>query len=480
MPHRRPVIVICTAVLWTVLAFPTLARPGALEQRQPPRILLDLPLRAVEYQLQRLTNDELILVERNDADPRYRPVYVALLTRRNLPAQFRQEALAALTKMDKAGPTQVLLDTLAKIPAAEDLTADTVVGLLLAQPADALRQQRAAFVQAIEAAPSPAVLQGAYGALMTVDGQPDQAWQLAATREGHLRALLRSVRHLASADLRAALFAPVAALAGAAPDAAVRAEALGALGWTRRDAAAFDLLARAVITDTDPAARAAAVQSLRLIPRASWSEASIEPLARAIVGLVKDTPPGRRTEPAALDALVLGQSLAAALPAEAGRVVRRDLRGMGVQIVRVTTVPEQMIYDLNWFAVEAGRQVQIVLENTDAMQHNLLVGQPGSLREIGTAAATMPLPADPAVKPYVPESPLVLQATRLLNGGETDRLTFRAPQKPGEYPYLCTFPGHWVRMYGVMLVVENLEAWEAAPTVPADPMTNKPFASQRN
>ena len=31
-------------------------------------------------------------------------------------------------------------------------------------------------------------------------------------------------------------------------------------------------------------------------------------------------------------------------------------------------------------------------------------------------------------------------------------------------------------MYGVMLVVENLEAWEAKPTVPTDPVTDKPFA----
>jgi hypothetical protein len=28
-----------------------------------------------------------------------------------------------------------------------------------------------------------------------------------------------------------------------------------------------------------------------------------------------------------------------------------------------------------------------------------------------------------------------------------------------------------------MLVVENLEAWEAKPTVPTDPVTNKPFTS---
>jgi hypothetical protein len=34
-------------------------------------------------------------------------------------------------------------------------------------------------------------------------------------------------------------------------------------------------------------------------------------------------------------------------------------------------------------------------------------------------------------------------------------------------------------MYGVMLVVDNLEAWEAKPTAPTDPITKKPFPSQR-
>ena len=31
-------------------------------------------------------------------------------------------------------------------------------------------------------------------------------------------------------------------------------------------------------------------------------------------------------------------------------------------------------------------------------------------------------------------------------------LRFVAPTEPGEYPYLCTYPGHWVIMRGVMVV----------------------------
>lgn len=95
------------------------------------------------------------------------------------------------------------------------------------------------------------------------------------------------------------------------------------------------------------------------------------------------------------------------------------------------------------------------------------------------AASAMAPPTDPRVKAYVPDSPLVLHATRLLNWGETDRLNFTAPIEAGEYPFVCTFPGHWVRMYGVMLVVDDLEVWESRRTPPKDPMTNQPYPSQR-
>lgn len=92
----------------------------------------------------------------------------------------------------------------------------------------------------------------------------------------------------------------------------------------------------------------------------------------------------------------------------------------------------------------------------------------------------MSMPTDASVKPFVPNSPLVLHATNLLKEGETARLGFTAPKEPGEYIYVCTFPGHWVRMYGVMLVVNALDAYESKPTIPTDPMTKQPFASQRN
>lgn len=455
--------------------------PHAAHQEDAPRVLLDQSPKAIEYQLNRLTNDQLVRVERKDTDAKYRPVYLAILTRRGMARPARAEALAALVKLDRAGPVGILLHALSKVPAEDSPNAGALLEILFSQPPEALRQHREAFLESATEGARPSVLRAAYGGVMIADGAAGPAWQAATAHPGHLAELLNSIPYLGKADaLRAALFGPVAALLKDKGDATTRAAAALALPWTRRDGAAFDLLAREVLQTGQPEVRAAAIQSLQSIPESAWTASSVEPLATAIVAMMKDAAPERRLEPTMVEALQLGDTLAAALPEDKRRAVRRDLRSLGVQVVRIQAVPEQLIFDLKWFAVEAGKPVQVVLVNPDAMQHNLVVGQPGSVQEIGTKGAMVPLPTDPAVKPYVPDTPLVLFATRLLNGGETERLNFSAPAKPGEYVYLCTFPGHWVRMYGVMLVVESLEAWEAKPTVPTDPVTGKPFASQRN
>jgi azurin len=484
--RRRRLTILLSAAIGAAIASPFAAYTHGRDHQDPaaPRILLDQPLRAVEYQLGRLTDEELVLVDRKDEDPRYRPVYVALLTRKGLAPQFRDEAVAALVKMDKSSQSRVLLEALGKVPADDGLTAGKLMGMLFSQPAATLRQQRDSFAQTIEQAREPQVLRGAYGGLMIADGKPDAAWKAAGEHDGHMVELLRTLPYLPSAGanqgLGAQLFPSISTLAGETKDPAIRKAAIAALGWTRRDAATFDRLAREVMTSTDEEVRAAAIASLQLIPDAAWPAAGIEPLARSIVTTVGALSADRRAEPAVLDAIQFGERLAGRLPDAAGRALRRDLRSLGVQVVRIQAIPEKLTFDLKWFAVEAGKPVQIVLVNPDAMPHNLLVGKPGSLQELGTAGGAMPMPTDPNAKAFVPDSPLVLHATRLLKEGETERLGFTAPKQPGEYVYVCTFPGHWVRMYGVMLVVEKLDAWEASPTVPTDPMTKQPFASQRH
>src|SRR5207237_1301211 len=85
--------------------------------------------------------------------------------------------------------------------------------------------------------------------------------------------------------------------------------------------------------------------------------------------------------------------------------------------------------------------------------------EPGALEEIGQAAEKMLPEPDANSRLYVPQSPKVLQATRLLDPGQKAKLAFTAPDEPGDYPYLCTYPGHWRRMVGTLAVARDVEAY---------------------
>jgi azurin len=55
-------------------------------------------------------------------------------------------------------------------------------------------------------------------------------------------------------------------------------------------------------------------------------------------------------------------------------------------------------------------------------------------------------------KDFVPKSDKVLHATKVIDANSGTVLRFQAPEKPGVYPFVCTFPGHWVIMNGKMIV----------------------------
>ena len=86
------------------------------------------------------------------------------------------------------------------------------------------------------------------------------------------------------------------------------------------------------------------------------------------------------------------------------------------------------------------------------MQHNLVVVDRGAAEEVGLLADAMAAKPDGLAKQFVPESAKVLHATPLVNPNGRAELRFTAPSQPGSYAYLCTFPGHWRVMRGVLVV----------------------------
>src|SRR5699024_9426999 len=127
--------------------------------------------------------------------------------------------------------------------------------------------------------------------------------------------------------------------------------------------------------------------------------------------------------------------------------------GSGESIV-IKAVKDLLQYDKKEFTVKAGSEISLTFENPDGMPHNLLIIEPGTLEIVGEAADKMLRANDAAEKEYIPELDEVLFHTPLVNPGENATIKFTVPDKAGNYPFVCTFPGHWRGMNGIMKVVE--------------------------
>ena len=104
------------------------------------------------------------------------------------------------------------------------------------------------------------------------------------------------------------------------------------------------------------------------------------------------------------------------------------------------------------FAVRAGEPIELTFKNPDVVPHNWALVKPGTLAKVGDLANKIITDPDAAARQYVPKTDDVIVHTDVVPPGDQFSISFRAPGAPGRYPYLCTFPGHWMVMNGVMIV----------------------------
>lgn len=117
---------------------------------------------------------------------------------------------------------------------------------------------------------------------------------------------------------------------------------------------------------------------------------------------------------------------------------------------------DAMQFSTKTLEVTAGDTVVLTLKHIGklpkaAMGHNFV------LLAAGTKAPDFALKAMKATTTdYVPTDDAskkeVLAHTKLIGGGESDTITFTAPKDAGSYPYICSFPGHFALMQGVLTV----------------------------
>jgi len=133
--------------------------------------------------------------------------------------------------------------------------------------------------------------------------------------------------------------------------------------------------------------------------------------------------------------------------------------GSGDVAKTVTIHPKgnQMKYKETEFTVPAGETIELVFDNTatsPSMQHNVVIaasGSEGLLKKIGQAGTQAGSTND-----YVPQegelTDQILAHTPIAKPSETVSITFTTPSEPGQYGYVCTYPGHWATMQGTMIV----------------------------
>jgi len=119
-------------------------------------------------------------------------------------------------------------------------------------------------------------------------------------------------------------------------------------------------------------------------------------------------------------------------------------------------VPNVMKYDKAELTVKAGAKVMLLFKNEKcALQHNFLLLKPGTKDAVGALADKMLTDPQALAKQYIPESAdILVKGHKLIAIGQSDLIEFTAPAEPGDYPYICTFPGHWRLMNGVLKVTK--------------------------
>jgi len=119
---------------------------------------------------------------------------------------------------------------------------------------------------------------------------------------------------------------------------------------------------------------------------------------------------------------------------------------------------DAMTFDMDEFMVQAGQMVRVTLTHTGTMSvqsmgHNVVILEQGE--DLTSFAADVIQHGGSLENDWVPEAvrDRVVAFTPMIGGGETATAEFRAPDEAGDYPFLCSFPGHATLMNGVMRVI---------------------------
>ncbi|QRR01344.1 PVC-type heme-binding CxxCH protein [Dyadobacter sandarakinus] len=340
-------------------------------------------------------------------------VLTAILSRPGTDVTKKMEVADQLARIRNTGKVKVLLDVIheeenSPTSGQPSSAQQELVRLLLASGQSDLRQHQAEFTQWIETDTSRVMQAVGFAAAISAgQGEQDLQKYVPEKREAYLT----GISMLTNTDLKASFYKNVQRMAPETP------------------AAAYPLLMKMTLENE------AKTQS-----------------AKALVASLKNVPEAVQQSQAFANAISVMKTMVNAVPENDRKDVLLMLESMGTIELKLVAIQAKMAFDKKELTAPAGKMVSLVFDNPDLMPHNVVIVRPGTAEKVGEAADGMGSLKDGFERNFVPVSPDALFATPLVNSGKNFRLEFRAPAQPGDYPFICSFPGHWRVMQGILKI----------------------------
>ncbi|RRB07255.1 PVC-type heme-binding CxxCH protein [Larkinella rosea] len=363
---------------------------------------------ADRYLLNLATTTEL------EAIPQTTEVLTVLLSRLEVDGKKRQEAVRQIAAAEKTGVVPVLVRNIRQLENAKprmDVAQSELVRMLLTLGRPELTKQIPEFKQLISRDSSRFLRALGMAALITAEQSDQAVWKTVPETAPNRAVYLTSLSLLPDTRLQSSFYGNVKKWATTEPELA------------------YPLMLNMKM---DGETRA---QTLR-----------------EYIDYLQTTPLTAQDSPAFVRSIARAKKWVEEVPAKNRPALLSMLESMGTMEVKVMAIEAKMAFDRKNILVPAGKSVSLVFENSDLMPHNVVIVKPGSAQRVGEAADAMARLKDGFEKNFVPDSPDVLFATPLVNSGKSFRLNFSAPTEPGTYPFICSFPGHWRVMQGVLTV----------------------------
>jgi len=418
-----------------------------------------------------LSTTELLKQKRTPA------VWETILTRGDVADAIRVDALDALAEQRKTSRLTELLKTL---ETKTDAT-PALARLLPAQLSSELKSNRAKVGKLTDSKVAD-VRQAAWAALAIADDSFNSIWNDALAAE-KLLDLLGGIPLINDPDFRGKAYERVKPLLSEAKPELHRAAIHAAVSMNRDQDQTFNELAKLIGKGRDgapsPSVVTVAAQGIRVLPRGAWPKEQGGKAAADLLGWAKTVPTNKRTEQSFIETVQVANDLAGLLPKEQARAVRRDLRELSVAVFVIRSVREQMRYDTPRLVVEPGKPFEVIFENDDFMPHNIVFVKPGTREKVAKAAERMkPEEDDGRGRAYVPKTTDVYAASKLLEPGQRASITLTAPNEEGVYEYVCTYPGHWMVMWGQLILTRDVDGYLQNNPVPVQ--TTQASSSEHN